>query len=402
MPVAKDRATPGSQTSLREANRERIVRAVQQRGSLTQVELAGVTGLSAATISNIVKELTAAGVLTTTPTSRSGRRAQQVSLARNLGLVAGVHFGDRALRVVLADVTQRVVAEQRLPLAPDHRPDVGLDRTALLIEEMLDALQASRSELLGVGVGLAAPVDVVRGGVSGFGLLRGWDGVDVPGVLADRLDVEVHVDNDANLGALAEARLGAGRGARHVAYLRVSRGIGLGLVVDGGIVQGRAGAAGEIGHLNLADGGPLCRCGNRGCLETFAGTQAVLERLRRTHGHLAVRDVLLQAAQGDVECRAAVAESGAALARGIAAVVAVVAPDVVVVGGELAAAGEALLEPIRDALPEHTLQTAAGPLTVVPAELGEQAEARGAVALALDAYRVGSPAGLGAGLGVTL
>lgn len=399
--MAKERATPGSQTSLREANRERIVRAVQQRGSLTQVELAGVTGLSAATISNIVKELTAAGVLTTSPTSRSGRRAQQVSLARNLGLVAGVHFGDRTLRVALADVTQRVVAEQRLPLAPDHRPDVGLDRTALLVEEMLEALDASRSELLGVGVGLAAPVDVQRGGVSGFGLLRGWEDVDVPAVLADRLGVEVHVENDANLGALAEARLGAGRASRHVAYLRVSRGIGLGLVVDGGIVQGRAGAAGEIGHLAVADGGPLCRCGNRGCLETIAGTGAVLDRLRRTHGHLAIRDVLLEAAQGDAECRAAVAASGTALARGLAAVVAVVAPDVVVVGGELAAAGEALLEPIRAALPEHTLPTAAGPVRVVSAELGEQAEVRGAVALALDAYRVGSPAGLGAGLEVT-
>ncbi|NCT89575.1 ROK family transcriptional regulator [Cellulomonas sp. APG4] len=399
--MARERLTPGSQTSLREANRERIVRAVQQRGSLTQVELAAVTGLSAASVSNIVKELSAAGVVTTTPTSRSGRRAQQVSLARNLGLVAGVHFGDRTLRVALADVTHRVVADQRLPLAPDHRPDVGLDRTALLLEEMLDALDTSRSELLGVGVGLPAPVDQRTGGVSGFGLLRGWDGVDVPAVLADRLGVEVHVDNDANLGALAEARLGAGQGHRHVAYVTVARGIGLGLVVDGGVVHGRGGAAGEIGHIRVVEGGPLCRCGNRGCLETVAGTGAVVDRLRRTHGHLAVRDVLFRAQQGDVECRAAVAEAGEALARGLAAVVAVAAPDVIVVGGELAAAGDALLGPVRATLPEHVLPTAAGPVEVVPAVLGSQAEVRGAVALALDAYRVGSPAGLGAGLEVT-
>lgn len=398
--MARERLTPGSQTSLREANRERIVRAVQQRGSLTQVELAGVTGLSAASVSNIVKELTAAGVLATSPTSRSGRRAQQVSLARNLGLVAGVHFGDRTLRVALADVTYRVVADQRLPLAPDHRPDVGLDRTALLVEEMLDALDTSRSELLGVGVGLPAPVDPRSGEVSGFGLLRGWEGVDVRAVLSERLGVEVHVDNDANLGALAEARLGAARGFRHVAYVRVARGIGLGLVVDGAVVHGRSGAAGEIGHIRVAEGGPLCRCGNRGCLETVAGTSAVVDRLRRTHGHLAVRDVLLRAQEGDLECRAAVAEAGEALARGLASVVAVADPDVIVVGGELAAAGEALLEPLRAALPEHTLPTAGGPVEIRPAVLDSQAEVRGAVALALDAYRVGSPAGLGAGLEV--
>lgn len=399
--MARERLTPGSQTSLREANRERIVRAVQQRGSLTQVELAGVTGLSAATVSNIVKELTAAGVLATSPTSRSGRRAQQVSLARNLGLVAGVHFGDRTLRVALADVTQRVVADQRLPLAPDHRPDVGLDRTALLIEEMLDALDTSRSELLGVGVGLPAPVDQQTGAVSGFGLLRGWDGLSVRDSLAERLGVDVHVDNDANLGALAEARLGAGQGFRHVAYVRVDRGIGLGLVVDGVVVHGRAGAAGEIGHIRVGDSGPLCRCGNRGCLETVAGTGAIVDRLRRTHGHLAVRDVLLRAQEGDVECRTAVGEAGEALARGLASVVAVVAPDVVVIGGDLAAAGEAFLAPVRAALPGYTLPTAAGPLEVLPAALANQAEVRGAVALALDAYRVGSPAGLGAGLEVT-
>ncbi|KGM08819.1 ROK family transcriptional regulator [Cellulomonas bogoriensis] len=399
--MASKRAPSGSQTSLREANRERIVRVVQQRGSLTQVELAGVTGLSAAAVSNIVKELVAAGVLTTSPTSRSGRRAQEVSLARNLGLVAGVHFADRTLRVVLADVTQRVVADQRLPLAPDHRPDVGLDRTALLVEEMLDALDTSRSELLGVGVGLPAPVDQQSGSVSGLGLLRGWDGVDVPAVLAERLGVQVLVDNDANLGALAEARLGAGEGARHVAFVRVDRGIGLGLVVDGAVVRGRAGAAGEVGHIRVTAGGPLCRCGNRGCLETVAGAGAVLDRLHRTHGHLAVRDVLARAGEGDVACSNAVAEAAEALAGGLASVVAVTAPDVIIVGGELATAGEVYLEPLRAALVEHTLPTAGGPVQVRPPALGSQAEVKGAVALALDAYRVGSPAGLGAGLEVT-
>ncbi|WP_372594998.1 winged helix-turn-helix domain-containing protein, partial [Actinotalea sp.] len=111
--MAKDRATPGSQTALREANRARIVAVVQQRGSITQIELAGITGLSPATVSNIVKELTLAGVLQTAPTSRSGRRAQEVTLARNLGLVAGVQVSERSLRVALADVSQRIVADQR-------------------------------------------------------------------------------------------------------------------------------------------------------------------------------------------------------------------------------------------------------------------------------------------------
>src|SRR5690606_1325703 len=115
--VSTRRATPGSQTSLREANRARIVDAVKRHGGLTQVELAGATGLSPATVSNIVKELSLSGVLNTTPSTRSGRRAQHVTLARALGLVAGVHFSTRHLRVALADVAHTVVAEHHLPLA---------------------------------------------------------------------------------------------------------------------------------------------------------------------------------------------------------------------------------------------------------------------------------------------
>lgn len=117
--------------------------AVQQRGSLTQIELAGVTGLSPATVSNIVKELTGAGVLHTSPSTRSGRRALQVTLARNLGLVAGVHFGTRSMRVALADASMRVLADQRMPLAPDHRADTGLQRAALLVGEMVASVDAS-------------------------------------------------------------------------------------------------------------------------------------------------------------------------------------------------------------------------------------------------------------------
>ena len=215
---------------------QRLARLRRERG-ITQVELAGVTGLSAATISNIVKELTVSGVLTTTPSTRSGRRAQLVTLARNLGLVAGIHFAERSLRAMLADVTQRVIAEQRMPLPLDHRADSGLDRAALLIEEMAESVGADRSELLAVGVGLPAPVDRETGTVSAHGVLRGWDWVPVAKVLGERMGVPVSVENDANLGALAEMRLGAAIGLRDVVYVRASYGIGLGLIVDGRVVQ---------------------------------------------------------------------------------------------------------------------------------------------------------------------
>ncbi|NLF04078.1 MAG: ROK family transcriptional regulator [Actinomycetales bacterium] len=382
--MGTDRVTPGSQTSLREANRARIVNAVQQRGSLTQVELAGVTGLSPATVSNIVKELVASGVLHTSPTSRSGRRALQVTLARNLGLVAGFHFDSRSLRVALSDVAHRIVAEQRMPLAPDHRADAGLDRAALMLGEMVESVDAALDEVLAVGVGVPAPVDVATGTVSSLGLLRGWDGAAVPEILGARLGVPVQVDNEANLGALAEARLGAGRGCQHVLYVRVSHGVGGGLVLGGEVFRGRVGAAGEIGHVSVDEHGSVCRCGNRGCLETIVGAPALLETLRSSHGSLSLRDVIVRAAEGDPGCRRVISDAGRHLGMAVATVCNVLDPEVVVVGGELAEAGELLLEPMRAAIEACTIPAVVGPVRVVAGELGASAEVRGALAVALD------------------
>ena len=393
--MAKDRATPGSQTSLREANRARIVAVVQQRGSITQIELAGITGLSPATVSNIVKELTHAGVLQTTPTSRSGRRAQEVTLARNLGLVAGVHVLERSLRVALADVSHRVVADQRLPLPPAHRADSGLDRVAILVEELAESVGASMSEVLALGIGVPAPVDVSTGRVSSRSILPGWGGVVVPEVLGSRLGVPVVIDNDTNLGALAESRLGAARDVNSLVYVRITHGVGMGLVIDGVVHRGRRGAAGELGHVRDVDDGPACRCGLSGCLEGSVGSAALAARLAPTHGHVALRDIVGRALAGDAACVRVVGEAGRRLGRALASVCTIIDPDLVVLDGELVGAGEALLGPIREVLDAEVLPTEPPGVRVELSALGGDAQLRGALVSALDAYEVGVPASFG-------
>ncbi|KZM77824.1 transcriptional regulator [Cellulosimicrobium sp. I38E] len=381
---------------MREANRARIVSAVQQRGSLTQIELAGVTGLSPATVSNIVKELTGAGVLHTSPSTRSGRRALQVTLARNLGLVAGVHFGTRSMRVALADASMRVLADQRMPLAPDHRADTGLQRAALLVGEMVASVDAAPDELLAVGVGVPAPVDVRAGRIATVGMMRGWDGVVVPEMLEAELGAPVTVDNDANLGALAETRFGAAVGHDAVAYLRVSHGVGGGLVLGGRVVHGRAGVAGEIGHVTIDENGPVCRCGNRGCLEMYVGAGVLLSMLSESRGPLTLRDVIARAQEGDPGCRRVLFDAGQHLGVAAANLCNLVDPEIVVVGGQLAEAGEALLGPLRTALEQRTVPSTAGPVQVVASELGSAAEVRGALAVALDLARVSGSLGVSA------
>ncbi len=387
--VAARHPTPGSQTSLREANRARVIDSLKRHGHLTQVELAGATGLSPATVSNIVKELSTSGVLATSTTSRSGRRAVEVTLARRPGLVAGMHFSSRHLRVAVADVDRTIVAENHVPLALDHRHDRELDRATLLLADMCESLDAELSDLLAVGMAVPAPIDVRTGMVSTPGLLRGWEGVPVAEALSERVQLPVFVDSEANLGGLAEARSGAARGAAGAVYLHVGHTISAALLVGGTPFPGVSGKAGQIGHVTIDENGPICRCGSRGCLDTLAGGPALLELFRDDPGMQRVRDLLLRAESGDASARRVIADAGRHIGIAAASLTNLIDPDLIVVGGELATAGEILLSPMRHALDRSALAGADGVPDIVQGALGERAELHGCLALAVDSVDVG-------------
>lgn len=374
----------GSQTSLREANRAALLHAVKRFGGLTQVELAGATGLSAATVSTIVKELVGSGLVDVQPTSRSGRRAQLVTLARHTGIAAGVQIGLRTLRVALADFSKDVLAEQTLPLPFEHRIDTTLDRAALLVVDMLDQLGIELADLAGIGIALPAPVDVDTGMISVRGIMRGWDDEHIAHVMTKRLATEVYVDNDANLGALAEITEGAGRGYRDVLYALVSHTVGAGVVLGGRLHRGYAGTAGEIGHIQVDPSGAICRCGSRGCLDTVVGSEVLLAHLQASHGHLTLRDVLRRAQAGDPGCARVLADAGEAIGAVLGSASQSLNPQVIVVGGELAEAGEVLLDPMRRELRRTMLPNVIAPVEVLPSQLGMQAEVRGALAMVLE------------------
>jgi predicted NBD/HSP70 family sugar kinase len=382
--VTARRRTPGSQTSLREANRARIVDSLKLHGRLTQVELAGVTGLSPATVSNIVKELSASGVLTTAASSRSGRRAVEVALARQLGLVAGLHFSARHLRIAISDVGRTVIAENHIPLALEHRFDRELDRAALLLSDMLEAIGAGLPDLLAVGIALPVPIDQSTGMVSVPGLMRGWENVRIADDFFQRVQRPVFVDSDANVGGLAEARQGAARDARGIAYLRVGHTIGGGLLVDGQVFHGVRGKAGQIGHVTIDENGPICRCGSRGCLDTLAGGPALLELFRGDPGMQRSRDLLARAEAGDASARRVIADAGRHIGIAAANLCNIFDPELIVVGGELAGAGEILLAPLRHALERSVLASSTGLPTVMQGSLGERAEVLGCLSLAID------------------
>lgn len=377
--------TPGSQSSLHRANLERVVRAVRMAGSLTQAEIARTTGLSAATVSNIVRELKDGGTVEVTPTSAGGRRARSVSLSGDAGIVVGVDFGHTHLRVAIGNLAHQVLAEESEPLDVDASASQGLDRAEHLVSRLITATGISQDKVVGVGLGVPAPIDVETGTLGSTAILPGWAGTNPRDDLAQRLGVPVHVDNDANLGALGELVWGAGRGVADLAYIKVADGVGAGLVISGKIYRGPGGTAGEIGHITLDESGPVCRCGNRGCLETFTAARYVLPLLYSSHGvDLTVERMVQLARDGDPGCRRVIADVGRHVGSGVANLCNLINPSRVVLGGHLAEAGELVLGPIRESVARYAIPSAARRLSVMPGALGGRAEVLGALALVLS------------------
>ncbi|WP_059012567.1 ROK family transcriptional regulator [Streptomyces specialis] len=376
--------TPGSQSSLHRANLERVVRAVRAAGSLTQADIARTTGLSAATVSNIVRELKDLGTVEVRPTSAGGRRARSVSLSSDAGVVVGVDFGHSHLRVAVGNLAHEVLAEEAEPIDVDASAGQGFDRAEKLVARLLATAGVDRGKVVGIGLGVPGPIDVETGVRGPPAILPGWRGTNPREELTARTGIRVHVDNDANLGALGELVWGSGRGATDLAYIKVASGVGAGLVINGQIYRGPGGTAGEIGHITLDESGPVCRCGNRGCLETFTAARHVLPLLLASHGpDLTMQRVVQLAREGDPGCRRVVVDIGRHIGTGVAQLCNLLNPSRIILGGDLAEAGEIALAPIRDSVGRYAIPSAARQLSLVSGALGGRAEVLGALALAL-------------------
>lgn len=354
-------------------------------GPRSRAEIARELGMSPTTVSNLVADLVATGAAAeeTTTDGRRGRPARTVSLVPAPGLVAGVDIGRTHLRAVVATRQGDVVAEREVALPEAHTGERTVPVVLDLITDLLTGSGHAGGDLVAVGVGLPGPVDGPDRTVGAGTILTGWAGFDVAGRLSDELGVPVATDNDATLGMLAEARWGAAHGVSDAVYVKISTGVGAGLLLGGRLHRGAGGTAGELGHTPLQPDGAICRCGNRGCLETVTSVPAVLQMLRPTLGEVTIEQVVSAAAAGDPPCRRMVEDAGRNLGRGIALLGNLVDPEVVVLGGPLVAAGEPFLTAVDASLRRSVIPSVAHRLRVVPAALGSRTEVLGALALAL-------------------
>jgi predicted NBD/HSP70 family sugar kinase len=394
----------GSLEALRRLNRLRVIHALRDQGQISRAEIARRTGLSRSTVSSLVSDLQADGLVVergepgAAHGTQGGRPPILLSFDASAGAAVGIDFGHSHLRVAVSDLSSRILAERAVPLDTDHAAEQGLDAAAELVAELLAEANLDEAQVIGAGMGLPGPILQEDGLVGSSAILPGWVGVRAVAEMRRRLDVPILVDNDANLGALAEAAFGAGQDASDLIYLKVASGIGAGLLLNGRLYRGTGGLAGELGHFLVDPNGLVCRCGNRGCLETLAATGALVELLGRSHGDdMTVQRMLDLARAGDVGCRRVIADAGRAIGRAISMLINVLNPELVVVGGDLAAAGDLLLDGVRDSIARAALPSAAEAAEVVTGVLGERAQVLGAIALVISEADRAFPTRLAAG-----
>jgi predicted NBD/HSP70 family sugar kinase len=381
----------GSLETLRHLNRLRVIHALRDEGLISRAGIARRTGLSRSTVSSLVSELQADGLVVERPEpaaahgDQGGRPPILLSFDASAGVAVGIDFDHHHVRVAVSDLSSRVLAEREQRLDTDHLAHEGLDAAAELVNQVLGEAGIEPARVIGAGMCLPGPIHRATGVVGSTAILPAWAGVAAADEMHRRLDLPILVDNDANLAALAEAAFGAGRDAKDLIYLMISSGIGAGLVLDGRLYRGAEGLAGELGHVLVDADGPVCRCGNRGCLETVAGTDALADLLRRSHGDgLDGHAIVALARDGDLGCRRVIADAGRAIGKVAATLVNVLNPELLIVGGDLSEAGELLLDGVRESLGRSALPTAAQAATVVAGSLGDRAEVLGAIALVLS------------------
>jgi glucokinase-like ROK family protein len=386
-------ADSGSLRSLRELNRGRVIDALRGRGTASRAEIARATGLSRSTVSSIVSDLIEAGLLAEQAEATGvahgeagGRPPVLLSLNPSAGLAVGVDFGHSHLRVAVSDLSHEVLAESWRELDVDHSAEEGLNAAAELVDEVLQEAKVDRKGVIGVGMGLPGPINRSTGAVGSSSILPGWVGVNAALEMERRLRLPVQVENDANLGALAEFVWGSGRGHSDVIYIKLSSGVGAGLLFAGRLHHGAGGTAGEIGHIPAQNGTAICRCGSRGCLETVASARAIAEQVGVSRGEpVSPRRLLELIADGDPAASRLIGEAGRQIGVALAELCNLVNPNCVIIGGDLSAAGELITEPVLESIRRYAIASAADEVTVVAGVLGERAELLGALALVLHA-----------------
>jgi glucokinase-like ROK family protein len=386
----------------RNISRSEIFKVIRAEGLISRSKLAELVPVSRATVSSVVAELLEAGVLEEVGEGQStgGRRPVRLQYRPDSKRALGLVLFDNRIQAVLTDMEGNPVSDYlELPIGGAN-PDAMLDSMKETAKRLLAGV--THQQVLGVGVGVPGIVDFETGVIE-ISVSKGWleGGIRVKDYLESELDLPVYVANRSRVAALGEQRAGDCCNVANLIYLFLGQGIAAGIVIDGSLYLGPGSSAGEIGHVSVVPDGPLCACGNHGCLEVYATEAAILARARATareapeswmqHAtdgqleRLTIDHVIQAARTGDATALAVLGEAGGKVGIAVSTLIDLFNPEVVIIGGPIGSnAGDLLLDPIKKEAQRRTLSRPFNAAKIVNGTLGTKAVAIGAAVLAID------------------
>ena len=379
-----------------------IVAAIRAGSPLSRSELAERLDYSRATITPIAGRLLAGGLLVEVGEGKSagGRRPYLLDINPAYGYVAGIDIGATSVDVALADFRGAVLERLAEPADVGGSPEPFLGRVAELLAELLARRGANATEVLAIGIGVPGPVDFTAGVLIAPPLMPLWEGFPIRAFMARRFPVaRVVIDNDVNIMAKGEQQAGAGRGLDTFLFIKIGTGIGCGIVAHGEVYRGADGCAGDVGHICVDYNGPVCHCGNQGCLEIMAAGPAIAAQGRARaeagesdflaarlaeRGALSATDVGDAAAAGDRAANEIIRRSGRMVGGVLATLVNFYNPEAILIGGGVSGIGHSLLSSIRQATLRRATALSTRHLRIEYAPLGADAGVIGGIWLGLE------------------
>lgn len=379
------------------------MRVLRRTGQTSRPEISRVTGWSRAKTSQEVSALVHKRILKDAGegASNGGRKPRLLRLNNKLGYVFGVDIGATSLGVALADLHGSILRQVEEKVDVSRPPEDVLGRCQEIMVDMIDAQGVSPDSILSIGMGVPGPVNFNRGVLVAPPLMPLWENYPIREFFLDRFaNAMVMIDNDVNIMALGEKRSGDAANLEHFLVIKIGTGIGCGIMAGGKIHRGSDGCAGDIGHICVDKHGPICRCGNRGCLEAMAAGPAIASqaqeaaqegrsdflrrRMEANGGHLTPEDVNVACRAGDEASLEIVRNSGQMIGDVLAGLVNFFNPSHIFITGGVANFGNRLLVAIKQAVLRRSLPLATTNLGINFSSTGSDAGVVGAVMLALE------------------
>ena len=380
-----------------------LVDLVRKYGEISISDLMAFTEYSRTKITGYIESLLNKNILVANNVTEytGGRRSRMYSMNGDFGIVAGIDVGATSIDLGIADFSGRLLVRYAEPATVKDGPIRILGRVCSLLESLLLDNNLDPAQLHGIGIGVPGPVDFSMGILVSPPIMPGWDRYPIIETIHQWFpSSNVVVDNDVNVMALGEIYQGSGKGIGNLIFVKIGTGIGAGIVCEGKIYRGASGCAGDIGHICVDKNGPICHCGNKGCLEAMAAGPAIAERalhaaqtgkssiimnLYEKNGHiLQAEDVGNASREGDALAIEVIRESGQYIGDVLAGLVNFYNPEMIVIGGGVSNLGNLLLSTIRQTVLHRSLPLATRDLHIVFSNIGQATGVIGAINLAMD------------------